>query len=89
MIAISLGAAVMLALVTGAALIRVARGPTDADRMLGIQLIGTSLAGLGLLLAEGFQAPRLVDLALVVAALTSVTGAAFVSIYTRRKEANR
>lgn len=89
MTAISLAAAVALALVTGAALIRVARGPTDADRMLGIQLIGTSLAALALLIAQAFQAPRLIDLALVVAALASVTGAAFVTIYTRRKEADR
>lgn len=81
---VAFGAAVVLALVTAAGLLRVGLGPTEADRMLGIQLLGTSLAALSLVLIAGLQMPRLADLALVIAVLASVTGAAFVSVYASR-----
>ena len=81
---IALIAALVLVLVMAAALLRVVMGPGDADRMLGVQLLGTSLAGLALVLAIALELPRLLDLALVVAVLASVTCATFVSLVGKR-----
>jgi multicomponent Na+:H+ antiporter subunit F len=63
-----------------AALIRAARGPTGADRMLAALLFGTTGVGVLLLLAhaEGGRAMTpLVDVALVLALLAAIAGLAF------------
>lgn len=60
------------------ALLRVTRGPTPADRMLAALLFGTTGVALLLLLAYAEDAPALVDIALTLALLGSVTGVAFV-----------
>lgn len=60
-----------------AALVRVARGPTAADRLLAALLFGTMGAALLLLLAHAGGSPALVDVALVIALLAAITGAAF------------
>lgn len=59
------------------ALVRVVRGPTDADRMLAALLFGTTGVAVLLLLAEAQAAPALADVALVFALLAAVTGVAF------------
>ena len=63
------------------ALIRAARGPTPADRMLAALLFGSTGVGVLLLLAHaGGAVPvnvALVDVALVLALLAAITGAAF------------
>jgi multicomponent Na+:H+ antiporter subunit F len=60
-------------------LLRILRGPGDADRIMAAQLLGTGGIAVLLLLAEATGAPALVDVALVLALL-----AAFVSIaFTR------
>ena len=63
------------------ALIRAARGPTSADRMLAALLFGSTGVGVLLLLAHaGGAVPvnvALVDVALVLALLAAITGAAF------------
>lgn len=82
--AVATGFAAVLALVTALALVRVARGPTTADRMLGLQLLGTSLAAIALLLAVCFGNRRLTDVALVFAVLASPTTAVFVASAARR-----
>lgn len=60
------------------ALLRVTRGPTPADRMLAALLFGTTGVALLLLLAYTEDAPALMDIALALALLGSVTGVAFV-----------
>ncbi|MBS3935829.1 MAG: hypothetical protein KGZ43_06625 [Sulfuritalea sp.] len=60
-----------------AALFRVARGPTAADRMLAALLFGTTGVGMLLLLAYAGGHPSLVDVALVLALLAAIAGAAF------------
>ena len=70
-------ALVLLALALAAGLIRVLLGPTDADRMLGAQLLGTTGIGLLLLLAERTQRPGLADAAIVLALLAAVAAIAF------------
>ncbi|MDH3207464.1 MAG: monovalent cation/H+ antiporter complex subunit F [Gemmatimonadota bacterium] len=59
-------------------LVRVARGPTRADRMMAAQLFGSALASVLLVLSWGLDQPTLIDVALVFAALAPVTIVAFV-----------
>jgi len=60
-----------------AALIRVARGPSAADRMLAALLFGTTGVGILLLLAYAGGGPALVDAALTLALLAAIIGVAF------------
>ncbi|MBM4181676.1 MAG: pH regulation protein F [Betaproteobacteria bacterium] len=62
-----------------AALIRAARGPTPADRMLAALLFGTTGVGVLLLMAHSREAVAmpLVDTALVLALLAAIAGVAF------------
>lgn len=63
-----------------AALLRAARGPTAADRMLAALLFGTTGVGMLLLLAhtgDGGVSMSLVDTALVLALLAAIAGVAF------------
>jgi multicomponent Na+:H+ antiporter subunit F len=73
-----------------AALIRAARGPTLADRMLAALLFGSTGVGVLLLLAyAGGTLPlnaALVDVALVLALLAAVTGVAFAQRAWGREE---
>lgn len=59
------------------ALVRVARGPTAADRLLAALLFSTTGVAVLLLLAYAGGGPGLVDAALVIALLAAITGAAF------------
>lgn len=74
-----------------AALVRIMRGPTAADRMLAALLFGTTGVAILLLLAYATDDPAqidvaLVDVALVFALLAAITGAAFAQRAWRRKE---
>lgn len=69
-----------------AALVRVVRGPTAADRLLAALLFGTSGVAVLLLLAYAGGGPALVDAALVFALLAAITGAAFAQRAWRREE---
>jgi multicomponent Na+:H+ antiporter subunit F len=71
-------AGVVLALVA-VGLIRVLRGPADADRMMAAQLLGTGAVAALLLLAAGVGAPAIVDAAAILALLAAFAVAAFVS----------
>ncbi|MEW6353295.1 MAG: monovalent cation/H+ antiporter complex subunit F [Pseudomonadota bacterium] len=73
-----LGLALFLLLNIVAGLLRVARGPTRADRMLAAQLFGSTGVAILLLLAEAQQAPALRDAALVFALLAVLATVAFV-----------
>ena len=59
------------------ALIRAARGPTPADRMLAALLFGSTGVGVLLLLAHADGGAALVDVALLLALLAAITGVAF------------
>jgi len=73
-----LGVAALLVLTVAAGLVRVAKGPTDADRMLAAQLFGTTGVAVLLLLGKALAAPSYWDVALVFAVLAAVTAVAFV-----------
>jgi multicomponent Na+:H+ antiporter subunit F len=74
---LTLALAVFLLLNLLVALIRVARGPTPADRLLAALLFGTTGVAILLLLADAMRQPALVDAALVFALLAAISGAAF------------
>jgi len=73
-----LGVAAFLVLNVAAGLVRVARGPSPADRMLAAQLFGTAGVAILLLLAEATGEPALRDTALVFVLLAVVLSVAFV-----------
>jgi multicomponent Na+:H+ antiporter subunit F len=69
-----------------AALVRIARGPTAADRLLSALLFGTTGVAVLLLLAHADGRPALIDVALVIALLAAITGAAFAQRAWRREQ---
>lgn len=68
-----------------AALLRVVRGPTAADRVLAALLFGTTGVAILLLLSEAVNVHALIDAALVFALLAAITGAAFAQRAWRRE----
>jgi multicomponent Na+:H+ antiporter subunit F len=73
-----LGVAAFLLLNVTFGLVRVARGPTAADRMLAAQLFGTTGVAILLVLGSALQLRALRDVALVFALLAAVLTVAFV-----------
>lgn len=69
-----------------AALLRIVRGPTAADRLLAALLFGTTGVAVLLLLGQAGNVPALVDVALVFALLGAITGAAFAQRAWRRPQ---
>ena len=82
--------ALFLTLNVLAGLLRVAWGPTFADRMLGAQLFGTTGVAVLLLLAADPGQEALRDVALVFALLSAITLVTFVRhAATRHARASR
>jgi multicomponent Na+:H+ antiporter subunit F len=75
-----LGVAVFLLLNLLVGLIRIYRGPTPADRLLAVQLFGTTTAAVALLLAEAQAIPALRDVALLFTLLAALVSVAFVRL---------
>jgi len=59
-------------------LVSILRGPTDADRMMAAQLIGTAGIAVLLLLGTVTGVPAAVDVALILALLATFAAIAFV-----------
>jgi multicomponent Na+:H+ antiporter subunit F len=59
------------------ALVRAARGPTAADRMLAALLFGTTGVGILVLLAHAGGGMALLDVALTLALLAAISGVTF------------
>lgn len=74
----------MLLLIAG--LWRVYRGPGEADRMMAIQLMSTTVVGILLLLSVRLQQPVLLDVALLFALLAIPVAVAFVRLIQGRGE---
>jgi len=62
----------------GAGMWRVVHGPTAADRILAVQLFGTTAVAVLLLLSQAQSSAAILDVALVFAILAAVTAVAFV-----------
>jgi multicomponent Na+:H+ antiporter subunit F len=81
-------AALILALSLLLGLVRVFIGPSVEERMLSIQLVGTSGVGLVLLMGYLLDLPSSLDVALVMALLAAVSVVAFTR-RERRLESDR
>lgn len=77
-------AVVFLLLNLGAGLVRVARGPTPADRMLASLLFGSTTVAVLLVLAEWMAMPALRDVGLLFVLLATILSVAFVGLPRRR-----
>ena len=77
----AIAALVLVTVLVG--LVRVARGPTRADRMLATQLVGTAGVAVLLLLSAGGRAPGLVDASLVLSLLSAVGAITFARLVWR------
>jgi multicomponent Na+:H+ antiporter subunit F len=82
-----LAGAMFILLTVGAGWLRAVRGPTIADRVMAVQLIGSgSIAVLFLLLATT-DAPGILDVALTLALLSAFLVAAFARTGLPRRDA--
>ena len=72
-----LGAAAFVLLTVAVGLIRLLRGPADADRIMAAQLLGTGAVAVLLLVATALDSTAVLDVALVLALLAVVLAAAF------------
>ena len=88
MTAFQISLIVFLMLMLMAGLIRVIRGPTAADRMLAVMLLGTTGVAIATLLAPVMGSAALIDVALVFAVLSSVAMVAFARDTWTRVETN-
>jgi multicomponent Na+:H+ antiporter subunit F len=73
-----LGAAAFILAMVALGLARVLRGPSDADRMMAAQLLGTGGIAAVLLLGEATGETAAVDVALTLALLAAFASFAFV-----------
>lgn len=71
-------AAAFLVVMVALGLVRVARGPGYADRMMGTQLLGTGGIAALLLVSGATGEPAVVDVALTLALLAAFASIAFV-----------
>lgn len=78
--------AIVLLLSILAGLWRIWRGPTRADRLLAVQLFGTSGAAVLMLLAHTQRQQPLLDAALVLALLAAVLSIALVQLLRRHND---
>lgn len=83
-----LGAAGLVLAIVALGLARILHGPSQVDRIMAAQLLGSGgTAGL-LLLAQGMSLPAAVDVALILALLAAFVSVAFF-ISTARSDVNR
>lgn len=66
----------------GVGLLRLLYGPTDADRMMSAQLLGTGGIAVLLLVGAADGAPAAIDVALTLALLAAFASVAFVTAAT-------
>jgi len=64
-------------------LVRILRGPADADRLMAAQLLGTGGVAALLLLASSSRMPAIVDVALALVLLAAFASVAFVMSASR------
>ncbi|HOW48741.1 MAG TPA: monovalent cation/H+ antiporter complex subunit F [Rubrivivax sp.] len=77
-------ASAFVVLMTALGLVRVARGPGRAERLMAAQLLGTGAIGALLLLAVATGESAVVDVALTLALLSAFAAIAFVKSALRQ-----
>lgn len=78
MTAFLLGAATFVLAMVAIGLARVLRGPTDADRVMAAQLLGSGGIGALLLVGAAYEVDPVIDVALTLALLAAFATIAFV-----------
>ena len=73
-----IGAALLILVMVAVGLIRILRGPDDADRMMAAQLLGTGGIAIVLLLGAATGETATIDVALTLALLAAFASFAFV-----------
>jgi len=76
--------AAFVVLMVALGLLRVARGPGRAERMMAAQLLGSGAIGALLLIGAAAGEPSVVDVALTLALLSAFAGVAFVKFAVRQ-----
>lgn len=76
-----LAASAFILLMVALGLVRILRGPSDADRMMGAQLLGTGSIAAVLLLGAATGEEAVVDVALTLALLAAFAAFAFVKAF--------
>jgi len=79
------GAAAFVLAMVAVGLVRVVRGPTDADRIMAAQLLGTGGIAALLLVSVATATPAVVDVALVLALVAAFASAAFATYAPGRR----
>ena len=80
--------AAFLVLMVALGLVRVARGPGRAERMMAAQLLGSGAIGVLLLFAVAHGETAAIDVALTLALLAGFASIAFVKFALRQDRAN-
>ena len=80
--------AAFVVLMVALGLVRVARGPGRAERMMAAQLLGTGGIGALLLVGVAVREVAVVDVALTLALLAAFASIAFVKFALRQDRAN-
>jgi multicomponent Na+:H+ antiporter subunit F len=80
-----LGAAGFVLAMVALGLVRILRGPGDADRIMAAQLLGTGGIATLLLLAQATSVPAAADVGLILALLAAFVSVAFVKEAERSK----
>jgi multicomponent Na+:H+ antiporter subunit F len=75
--------ALVILLAIGVSLFRVYVGPSRADRIMGVQLVGTSAVALLVLLSMMHPQPGILDLALLLALLAAFSAIGFIKSASR------
>jgi multicomponent Na+:H+ antiporter subunit F len=78
------GAAVFVLAAVAVGLVRVLRGPSDTDRLMAVQLLGTGVVAAVLLLGAAAGEAAAVDVALTLALLGAFAVFAFVKAQSER-----
>jgi multicomponent Na+:H+ antiporter subunit F len=81
-----LSAAAFVVLMVALGLVRVARGPGRAERMMAAQLLGTGAIGALLLFGVASGEPAVLDVALTLALLSAFASIAFVKFALRQDQ---
>lgn len=79
------GAAAFVLAMVALGLVRVVRGPSDVDRMMAAQLLGSGGIGALLLVSVASGTPAAVDVALLLALVSAFASAAFVAHAPERR----
>lgn len=81
-----LAASVVVLITVALGLVRILRGPGEADRIMAVQLLGTGGIAVLLLLGAATGEPAVVDVSLTLALLSAFASVAFYKAASARDE---